>query len=54
MQLLEQTPSQTQAKVLSNYVANVEWEKILNFIVDQIRFWDIIVKVVDILDFEAT
>lgn len=39
---------------MSNYVTNFDWEGILNFIVNQIKFKDIIVKVVDILDFEAT
>jgi len=39
---------------MSNYVANFDREGVLNYIVDQIKHWDIIVKVVDILDFEAT
>ncbi len=39
---------------MSNYVANFDREGVLKYIVDQIKHWDIIVKVVDILDFEAT
>lgn len=39
---------------MSNYVANFDREGVLKYIVEQIKHWDIIVKVVDILDFEAT
>ena len=39
---------------MSNYVLNFDREGILKFITNQIKERDIIVKVVDILDFEAT
>lgn len=53
-ELLKQLPSQTQAKVLSNKVLNFDREGIIKFIQNEIRFKDIVIKVIDIMDFHGS